>query len=196
VTRERFAEQRTPGGHLAGEVASALQKSIRRGLEREALYWAAELDQAGFGNYVFKRLQVIASEDVGLADSNVAVQVRALYETWRDLRTTAAAGQKWPRVFLVHAVLILVRAPKSRIVDHAGMAVYDGQLWIEMPDFALDKHTKRGRQLGRGELHFFDSSTRLANRTLDDPYEQEAIAVRTGLPPPDIQAYEKLQPEA
>ena len=30
-----FATMRTPNGHLAGEVASALQKSIRRGLERD-----------------------------------------------------------------------------------------------------------------------------------------------------------------
>jgi hypothetical protein len=47
-----FATQLTPGGYLAGEVSSALQKSIR--LEREALCWATELDLAGFGNYVFK----------------------------------------------------------------------------------------------------------------------------------------------
>jgi hypothetical protein len=30
----RFADLPTPGGYLCGEVASALQKSIRRGLER------------------------------------------------------------------------------------------------------------------------------------------------------------------
>ena len=48
-----FAEMRTVGGHFCGEAASALQKTIRRGLEREALYWASELDLSGYGNYVW-----------------------------------------------------------------------------------------------------------------------------------------------
>jgi replication-associated recombination protein RarA len=81
-----FATQLTPGGYLAGEVSSALQKSIRRGLEREAPYCATELDLAGFGNYVFKRLRIIAREDVEPADSMVAVQVRSLYENWLEAR--------------------------------------------------------------------------------------------------------------
>jgi hypothetical protein len=33
------------------------QKCIRRGLEGEALFWATELDLAGYGAYVWKRLQ-------------------------------------------------------------------------------------------------------------------------------------------
>jgi replication-associated recombination protein RarA len=184
-----FALQRTPGGHLCGEAASALQKCIRRGLERESLYWASELDAAGYGNYVWKRLRIIATEDVGIADSNVCVQVRTLYENWRDIK--AMPHQKFPRIFIVHAVLILVRAPKSRIVDHAGMVVYDGgQEWMEVPEFALDKHTGRGRRMGRGEEHFFESSTLLVNETLEDEYKEEARAVRTGQPASGIQAHD------
>jgi hypothetical protein len=76
----RFSEQVTPGGYGVDEVTSALQKAVRRGHEDEAVFWASELDLAGFGNYVWKRLRVIASEDVGLADTNVAIAVRVLYE--------------------------------------------------------------------------------------------------------------------
>jgi hypothetical protein len=47
----RFADLPTPGGYLRGEVASALQKSIRRGLEREALHWATELELAGYDEH-------------------------------------------------------------------------------------------------------------------------------------------------
>ena len=64
-----FSQTITPGGYLMGEVASAMQKEIRRGHEREALFWATELDLAGYGDYVWKRLRIIASEDVGLADT-------------------------------------------------------------------------------------------------------------------------------
>ena len=86
TTSFSFATTPTPGGHLAGEVASALQKSIRRGLERESLYWASELDLAGFPDYLWRRLRIIASEDVGLAAPEVAVQVRALSENFSDQR--------------------------------------------------------------------------------------------------------------
>jgi replication-associated recombination protein RarA len=187
----KFADRRTPAGHLCGEASSALQKSIRRGLEREALYWASELDQAGFGDYVFKRLKIIASEDVGVADSNVAVQVRALYENWDDAASRAARREdrlRWPRLFLVHAVILLVRAPKSRLVDHAGMVVYDGDRErLEVPDWALDRHTKRGRRMGRGAAHFFDEGAVLAGETLDDPYRDEArqLKTRTSSPQPE-----------
>jgi replication-associated recombination protein RarA len=42
-----FAQLKTNGGYVNSEVTSAMQKSIRRGLEEEALFWATELDLAG-----------------------------------------------------------------------------------------------------------------------------------------------------
>ena len=68
------------------KVASAMQKCIRRGLERDALFWATELDRSNFGEYVFKRLRIIASEDIGPADTLTALLVRTLYENWKDQR--------------------------------------------------------------------------------------------------------------
>jgi replication-associated recombination protein RarA len=182
--RARFADLTTPGGHRCDEVASALQKSIRRGLEREALYWASELDLAGYPDYLWRRLRVIASEDVGLAAPEVALQVRALSENFADQRKhnvkSKTGSRPGERLFIVQAVLILVRAPKSRIVDHAVMAVYEGEREpLEVPDFALDRHTKRGRQLGRGQQHFFDVGAVLAGESdLDDPYSEEGQRAR------------------
>ena len=87
-----FAELTSPGGHKLGEVASAMQKCIRRGLADDALYWATELDLAGFGEYVFKRLVIIASEDVGPADPYAAVMIHTLRESWRDQRKNQDRG--------------------------------------------------------------------------------------------------------
>lgn len=180
---DHFADQETPGGYLAGEVSSALQKSLRRGLERESLFWATELDLAGYGNYVFKRLRIVASEDVGPADSQVAVQVRALYENWLDARKGKPKEQRFAigeRLFLLHAVVVLARAPKSRIVDHALMVMYEGDREpLEMPDWALDKHTARGNRLGRGHEHFFEVGAVLAGETIPDPYAAEGRAARS-----------------
>jgi replication-associated recombination protein RarA len=172
-----FAEMHTPGGYKNGEVASALQKAIRRGNEREALYWASELDLAGYGGYVFKRLRIIASEDVGLADTETVVAVRALYENW--LEAKKAKDESALPLWLLHAVLLLVRAKKSAIVLHAWMAFYEGDrqaMNMEIPDHALDKHTARGRKMGRGKQHFLDDAGRLANEELPDPYAAEGAS--------------------
>ena len=59
----QFGQLATEGGYLNSECTSAMQKRIRRGLEEDALFWATELDIAGYGAYVWKRLQIIASED-------------------------------------------------------------------------------------------------------------------------------------
>jgi len=171
-----FSQLHTPAGHLCGEAASALQKEIRRGHEQEALYWASELDLAGFGAYVWKRLRIIASEDVGLADPIVVVTVRALYDNWLEQRKADKGEGLNAAIFLVHAVILLARVPKSRIVDHALIVMYEGERpALEMPDHALDKHTARGRKMGRGFDHFFDVAAQLANEAgLPDPYEADA----------------------
>lgn len=157
-----------------------MQKSIRRGLEREALYWASELDLAGFPAYVWKRLRIVASEDVGLASTETVIAVRALNDNWLELRKAKdQSGSE--RLHLLHAVMLLCRAPKSRIVDHAYMVVYEGErVPIAVPDFALDKHTGRGRRMGRGEAHFFDEAARLENAAeLEDPYAEEGRKARS-----------------
>ena len=70
----RFAEMQTGGEYACGDVASALQKSIRRGLERPSAPLGLGA-QAGYGAYTWRRLQVIASEDVGLADATAVLLV-------------------------------------------------------------------------------------------------------------------------
>jgi replication-associated recombination protein RarA len=177
-----FAEMRTPNGHACGEASSALQKSIRRGEEREALYWATELDLAGYGNYAWKRLRLIASEDVGLADPEAVLLTRTLYENWVEQRKAEKdVSPGSAPLFLIHAVVVLARARKNRLVDHAYMVMYEGDREpIEVPDHALDKHTGRGRRLGRGEDHFFDVAAKLVNEVdVGDQYVQEGRAARS-----------------
>src|SRR5947208_7932102 len=162
------AEQ-TPSGHAVDEAISAMQKCIRRGLEEDALYWAKELyltDRPTAG-IAWSRLRVIASEDIGLA-GNAAVYVRALYEAWKDAKDYkyVCANCKGEgiedrsegsgRLFFIHAVLICVRSQKSRVLDHALMVAFEGLEKREVPDFAVDKHTLRGKIKGRGFEHFFE----------------------------------------
>jgi replication-associated recombination protein RarA len=169
------------GGYDFGEVASALQKSVRRGLEGDALFWATELDISGYGEYVWKRLRIITSEDVGLAETNMPAVIGALYDNWKELRKKKDVKHGPERLFLVHAVLLLCRARKSRIVDNALIIYYEAKRESkEIPDYARDKHTLAGKRLGRGWTHFFEEGTRLENPVdLDDPYLKQAREVRT-----------------
>jgi replication-associated recombination protein RarA len=173
-----FAERITIDGYNCGEVASAMQKCIRRGMERDALFWATELDRSNFGEYVWKRLRIIASEDVGIADPQAAVIIRALYDNWRDQRKKDDTKHAPERLFLVHAVMLLCRADKSRSVDHALVVMYEGpRPRREVPDFALDKHTGRGRARKRGWSHWWDDGCQLGQGAPID-YEAEARAIR------------------
>src|SRR5438105_4050114 len=98
-----FGQLKTLGGYFNSECTSAMQKCIRRGMEEQALFWATELDLAGYGTYVWKRLRIIASEDIGLADPSVCVQVRALYDNWVEQRKKAKEDHSVAeRLFLVH----------------------------------------------------------------------------------------------
>ena len=178
-----FSQLHTPGGYQNGEVASALQKEIRRGNEKEALFWATELELGGNATYVWKRLLIIASEDVGIANSSVALTVRALYENWAEIKrkTTNPRHAGFYRVFIAHAVCLLARAPKSRMLDHALMVMYSGERATPpIPDYALDKHTTAGIKKGRGIKHFFEVGAHLENVSeIPDPYAVEAKVRQT-----------------
>ena len=175
----QFAQLHSIGGYKLGEVASSLQKTIRRGLEEDALFWATELDLSGYGEYCWKRLKIICSEDIGLAEPNLPAQIQALYQSWIEQRKKADARHGPERLFLVHAVVLLTRSKKSRMVDHALIAFYESpRTKRPVPDFALDKHTEAGRRMRRGHAHFWEEGAKLSNAaTIPDPYE--AIARNT-----------------
>jgi replication-associated recombination protein RarA len=177
----RWSEQRTPNGHRADEASSAMQKALRRGEEREALYFASELELAGFGQYVWRRLRVIVSEDVGLAEPLLPAVVRALQDAW-ELERQRRSNPLTASIFVVHCVLLLARARKSRLCDHALIALYEGPREpLEVPDHALDEHTSRGRKMGRGSEHFWREAAQLVNEgDVPDPFVDEARAISLG----------------
>lgn len=154
---------KTKKGYDFFEVASALQKNIRRGLEYEAMYWAVELFNSGYVEYAWKRLRIMASEDVGLAEPQVVATIAGLYAHHKIQAAKKDDKNQPERLFLTHAVLLLCRATKSRVIDHALLYHWGrhDQVHLPIPDLALDKHTERGRYLGRGWKHFFEQGIQL-----------------------------------
>ena len=161
----------TQKGYELHEVISAMQKEIRRGKEYEAVYWAIELESFN-PKALWNRLRVIASEDIGLANPLASLIVDVLEKQY----TLAVADEKdSSRLFLVHAVLYLARSPKSRIVDNLVSVVYNDEEKLEIPDYALDMHTYKGKKMGRGLEHFFAEGAKLKNQAFDDLYVDKAF---------------------
>ncbi|MCJ7609236.1 hypothetical protein MUP00_06160, partial [Candidatus Bathyarchaeota archaeon] len=146
--------RRTVRGYDFYELLSALQKDIRRGREYEALFWAAELETFN-ATALWNRLRIIASEDVGIASPFVPVIVDTLHRQYLEFKKNR--NDAW-RLFLANAVLLLARCTKSRMVDDLVNVVYTEILQDEkrpeIPNYALDMHTARGRTMGRGIEYF------------------------------------------
>jgi replication-associated recombination protein RarA len=153
----------TVNGYDFFECSSAFQKSIRRGLEEEALFWAVELFESNFVEYIWKRIKIISSEDIGLANPSISSEINALYEMHKESSKKKDDKNRPWRLFLVHAIVLLCRSPKSRLVDWALISHWNchQQMLRPIPDFAYDKHNEKGRKMGRSWQHFFEEGSKL-----------------------------------
>jgi hypothetical protein len=83
------------------------------------------------------------------------------------------------RLMVGNAIRMMARAPKSRAGCHFAAAIglrstLEG-FAPEIPDYALDMHTMKGKAMGRGLDHFRAEGAKLVPPpTADDPYEDEA----------------------
>ena len=166
------------------EVSSAYQKTVRRGY-LNALHWAYELYISGYAEYFWKRTHIIAMEDVGLADPDAITRIVALKQAYDYLHKKKDPHE---RLCIFQAVLYLVNAKKSRLVDWTKMKVVNRHKLLceggidpvtnreepplEIPDFALDCHTRRGKQAGKTVMDFFHEGSQLRNHE-ELPYERD-----------------------
>jgi replication-associated recombination protein RarA len=81
------------------------------------MFWALEMSDSGYGQYLWRRLMVIAVEDVGLADPQaLTLTVSGWLSTKECTKSfTQAPGMKTE--FLGMVILYLCRAPKNREGD-------------------------------------------------------------------------------
>lgn len=107
------------------DIASVFIKSMRGSDPDAAIYWLARMLDAGEDpSFIARRIAILASEDIGLADPNaLAVATNAWLLTER-------LGMPECRLTLAHAVLYMARAPKSdsatRAIDCALAHVREG----------------------------------------------------------------------
>jgi replication-associated recombination protein RarA len=169
---------KTVNGYDPFEVVSSIQKCIRRGLEREAMLWCLEMAHTSkaYYSWMLGRLQVIAHEDIGLANPEVVKFVLVTAAAARDMHEK----QGW-RIMFGNCVRALCRSLKSREGDHF--------VWVTLnqwetltpgpiPDVALDQHTRRGKSMGRRIDHFLEEGTKLDNASDVDLYRAEGYALK------------------
>ena len=110
--RARYAYDK--GGEEHYNLASALIKSLRNSDVDAALYWLARLIEGGADPvFIARRLCILASEDIGLADPQAMVQASAAAEI------TQLIGLPEALFPLAQATIYLARAPKSNAIMRA-----------------------------------------------------------------------------
>lgn len=158
---------------ISGDVLnSMLQKSIRRGEEDSALAAACEMyiTSPDYLEMLWQRLMCISVEDIGFGDPYASRLVRTLNEIRREF--PYADGDQ--PLFFVHAVRYLCRSRKERTSDHMrGMlkSVFQSGYIPQVPEYAYDIHTTKGREMGRDMVHFAEEASRVEPR-LEDPQVQ------------------------
>jgi replication-associated recombination protein RarA len=169
----------TKNGLPAIGCVSAMQKFIRRGMEREAMEVAVELihTSKAFNSMVCNRLQVISHEDIDTAANPMIVPcVKAACEQASAWYDQAKPGKS--RMAIGNAIRMMCRATKSREGDHFQAAIglanqIDGYV-PQIPEWVNDGHTIAGRKQGRGVDYFRKHSTKLVPQPEKDQYEDEA----------------------
>lgn len=146
------------------EVISALQKEIRRGNTDNACLLAYEmyLTSPEMEAKLWKRLLVIAVEDVGLGAPTAPQLIHTLYQIHNEFDYNALDRP----LFAIHAVRYLCEQQKDRSSDELlnwlRHSVQQGQARPQIPDYAIDMHTGRGHEMGRDLQHFFAEGAKVA----------------------------------
>src|ERR1700752_3627709 len=105
------------GGEEHYNLASALIKSLRNSAVAASLYWLARMIEGGADPvFIARRLCILASEDIGLADPQAMVQAAAAAEI---VQLIGLPEGLFP---LSQATIYLARAPKSNAVLRAYQA--------------------------------------------------------------------------
>ncbi len=129
------------------DILSAFQKSIRGSDANAAVHYLARLVKAGDLISICRRLQVIASEDIGLAYPQAVVIVKALVDSAREL------GFPEARIPLAEATVLLATSPKSNsayLALDAALRDLEDVTVGDIPIHLKDAHYSGSSKLGRG----------------------------------------------
>lgn len=160
--QDPWAKMTTRNGLRGDEVISALQKSIRRGKEKDACEFAYEMyiTSPQFEEKLWRRLLAISVEDVGMGNPLAAIMINNLNMMRREFQYNESDRA----MYFFHAIRYLCDSEKDRSSDLLKNIVIKSFAMgyiPEIPDIALDKHTTRGQEMGRGSEHFLYEASKV-----------------------------------
>ena len=135
-------------GEAHYDTVSAFIKSVRGSDVDAALYWLARMLEAGEDpRFIMRRLLILASEDIGLADPRALVQVAAAS------RALDWVGLPEGQYHLAQATLYLALAPKSNSTQayFRAKAALEDQGATRVPAPLQDAHRDK-KGLGHGRV--------------------------------------------
>lgn len=135
------------------DTISAFHKSVRGSDADAALYYLARMLQSGEDPlFIARRMVVIASEDVGLADNSLLTLATSAYTATQQI------GMPEARIPLAHACVALCHAPKStrayRGLNNAYTALREpGVAALPVPLHLRNAPTRLMRDMGYGAAY-------------------------------------------
>lgn len=171
---------RTQRGYDFYEVASSLQKAIRRGDTEVAGYMALELFPR-YAEYCWKRLLTVSAED---CYGVITKEITALYDAFHIVNKGKSGDRLGGRVFISKAVILLCTQPHNRDADLLSNFIYDKKRGLtdeqieayfeevrkepmKIPEYTYDVHTRKGKAMGKTKEDFFrEEENALANKQL------------------------------
>ncbi len=130
------------------DVVSAFIKSIRGSDPQAGLFWLARMLESGDdAKFIARRLVILASEDVGMADPNALVVAVAAATALEHV------GLPEAQLNLAQAVVYLATAPKSNRVALAIWAAREDVrkgVFSEVPAHLRDGHYQAAKEFGHG----------------------------------------------
>jgi putative ATPase len=149
VERARTTRALTYGRDDHYDVISAFIKSIRGSDPDAGVYWLARMLSSGEDpRYVARRLVILASEDIGLADPT------ALLAATAAAHAVEYVGLPEAQLNLAQAVIHLAQAPKS---NRAATAIWSAMEDVRtrpkgaVPAHLRDAHYKGAKAIGHGK---------------------------------------------
>lgn len=131
------------------DIISAYIKSIRGSDPDAAVYWLARMIEGGEDlKFIARRLVILASEDIGLANPNALLLANNCFQS------VAVIGYPESRIVLSQTTIYLATSPKS---NSAYQAINDAQALVQstgnlpVPLHLRNSPTKLMKQLGYGE---------------------------------------------
>ncbi|MCY7349072.1 MAG: replication-associated recombination protein A [Cytophagaceae bacterium] len=139
------------GGEAHYDIISAFIKSIRGSDPNAAVYWLARMLEGGEDiEFIARRLLILASEDIGLANPNGLLMASTCFQAIR------AVGLPEARIILSQTAIYLATSPKS---NSAYQAINDAQALVQktgsppVPLHLRNAPTKLMKQLDYGKAY-------------------------------------------